>query len=147
MALTMYPADQRAAGLRCFRDVMAQAPEELIAIALFWNTPEVEPVPDEWRNKPAFTLAGCYSGPMERREEGVRPPLLLEVGLPERLDSLPRPMAGLQYDWTGRLPAEPWTLKIAALTRTRATRSSPSRSLGGLPEPRGRKHEFVGHPL
>ena len=66
MAITFYPAEAAADGLRVFRDVFADAPDELMGVAIYWTAPAEEPFPPEWHGKPVFILAGCWSGPLER---------------------------------------------------------------------------------
>src|SRR5262245_10632593 len=73
MAITFYPAEAAKNGLRVFRDVFANAPEELMGIALYWTVPPEEPFPEEWHGKPAFILAGCWSGPLDQAEAAVKP--------------------------------------------------------------------------
>jgi FAD/FMN-containing dehydrogenase len=73
MAITFYPAEAAKDGLRVFRDVFASAPNELMGVALYWTVPPEEPFPAEWHGKPAFILAGCWSGPLDVAEEAVKP--------------------------------------------------------------------------
>jgi FAD/FMN-containing dehydrogenase len=80
MALAFYPAEAGAEGLRVFRDVFANAPDELMGVAIYWTAPAEEPFPPEWHGKPVFVLAGCWSGPLEEAEAAVRP--LREVTTP-----------------------------------------------------------------
>jgi len=73
MAITFYPAEAGKDGLRVFRDVFANAPDELMGISLYWTVPAEEPFPAEWHGKPAFILAGCWSGPLDEAEAAVKP--------------------------------------------------------------------------
>jgi FAD/FMN-containing dehydrogenase len=73
MGMVFYPVEQAPAALRFFRDFMAGAPEELMAIAIFWTAPEIPEVPAEWHGKPALVFGACYSGPLEMGEEALRP--------------------------------------------------------------------------
>lgn len=73
MAITFYPAEAGKDGLRVFHDVFADAPDELMGIALYWTVPHEEPFPAEWHGKPAFILAGCWSGPLNKAEAAVKP--------------------------------------------------------------------------
>ena len=73
MAITFYPAEAAKDGLRVFRDVFASAPNELMGVALYWTVPPDEPFPAEWHGKPAFILAGCWSGPLDEAEAAVKP--------------------------------------------------------------------------
>jgi FAD/FMN-containing dehydrogenase len=139
LALTVYPADQAAAGLRFFRDFMAGAPDELMAIAILWNAPEMEPVPEEWRGRPAFIIAGCYSGPMEQGEAVIRP--LREFASPIADLSSPIPYPAIQqlfdadypdgrrYYWKSVYLRDLDEPSIAALGRHAATRPSQLNTL------------------
>jgi FAD/FMN-containing dehydrogenase len=80
MALAFYPAEADADGLRVFRDVFADAPDELMGVAIYWTAPAEEPFPPAWHGKPVFVLAGCWSGALEEGEAAVKP--LREVTTP-----------------------------------------------------------------
>jgi FAD/FMN-containing dehydrogenase len=139
MALTLYPAEMAAEGLRTFRDVMADAPNELMGVALFWSAPPEEPVPPEWHGKPVFIVAGCWSGPMERAEEAVRP--LRELGTPVADMSSPMPFLvaqqlfdpefpdGRRYYWKSIYLSRIGDAECELLTRYAASRRSPLTSI------------------
>jgi hypothetical protein len=59
---------------------MAEAPDELMAIAIFWNTPHDEGVPEGARNQPTLVFGACWSGPVDEGEAAIRP--LREAGTP-----------------------------------------------------------------
>lgn len=94
MAIAMYPASRGPDALRFFRDFMASAPDELMAIAILWNSPTEEPVPEEARGVPVIVLAGCYSGSLDDGEEAVRP--LREFDVPLVDFSGPMPLVDAQ---------------------------------------------------
>jgi FAD/FMN-containing dehydrogenase len=73
MFMVMYPMDQAARVFRFFRDTMADAPDEFMALAILWNSPHEEPVPEAARNKPVAVLAGSYSGPFADGERAIAP--------------------------------------------------------------------------
>jgi FAD/FMN-containing dehydrogenase len=73
MFLVMYPMDEAAPVFRFFRDYMADAPDDLMAIAILWNSPHDESVPEESRNKPVVILAGMHSGPFSEGERAIAP--------------------------------------------------------------------------
>lgn len=73
MAIAFYPADAGKEGILAWREIMRDAPDELMSVALWWNAPAEEPFPPEWHGKPVFILAGCWSGPLGEAEEAVRP--------------------------------------------------------------------------
>jgi FAD/FMN-containing dehydrogenase len=80
MAITFYPAEVGAEGLPAFAELLANAPDELMGVALYWTAPPEEPFPPEWHGRPVFIAAGCWSGKLEDAEEAVRP--LRELGTP-----------------------------------------------------------------
>ncbi|HXG77453.1 MAG TPA: FAD-binding oxidoreductase [Gaiellaceae bacterium] len=94
MVITLYPAAAGEELLLAFRDAMAQAPDELMALAIFWSAPHEEPVPPEWQGQPVFVAAGCWSGALDVAEEAVRP--LRELGEPVVDMSGPMPFAVAQ---------------------------------------------------
>jgi hypothetical protein len=71
--LALYPAADALPVLRFFRDYMATAPEELMGLALFWNSPPGEPMPEHARNVPVIVLAGVHCGPLADGERVVAP--------------------------------------------------------------------------
>ena len=73
LAVPMYAMEKAEDGLRFFRDFMAEAPEELGAIAVFWNAPQEPPIPEEARGVPVIIFLACYAGPFEKGEEVIRP--------------------------------------------------------------------------
>jgi hypothetical protein len=73
LAVPMYAMDKAEDALRFFRDFMAQAPEELGAIAVFWNAPKEPPIPEKARGAPVIIFLACYTGPFEDGEEVIRP--------------------------------------------------------------------------
>jgi FAD/FMN-containing dehydrogenase len=73
MVITLYPMEVASDVLIAFRDVMADAPNELMALAIYWSAPHEEPVPPEWQGQPVIVAAGCWSGDPADAEEAVRP--------------------------------------------------------------------------
>lgn len=72
-ALVMYPVERAEKALRFFREYMATAPEELSAIGILWSAPPLPQVPEKFHGKPAFIFAACYTGPLEKGDEVIRP--------------------------------------------------------------------------
>jgi FAD/FMN-containing dehydrogenase len=139
----LYPAAMAAPVLRNFRDVMADAPDEIgSGIALFTAPPE-DPVPEPVRGQPVVGVVACYAGAVEDGEEALRP--LREFG-PPALDLVePMPYVALQqlFDadypfgmrnyWTGEflsgLPDE----AIEILCRFHLSKPSPLTEILLLP--------------
>jgi len=80
MAITFYPAEVGAEGLPAFAEILANAPDELMGVAIYWTAPAEEPFPPAWHGRPVFVAAGCWSGKLEDAEEAVKP--LRELGTP-----------------------------------------------------------------
>lgn len=73
LLFTIYPASSGKEGLKLLRDRMAKAPDELMVIAIFWNAPNEEFIPPEYRGKPVFIFLGNYSGPLKNGEKIIAP--------------------------------------------------------------------------
>jgi FAD/FMN-containing dehydrogenase len=73
VAVVFYPVAQAPAALAFFREFMAQAPDELMALAVLWNAPTEEPIPEAYRGAPVVVLFACHAGPVEAGEAAVRP--------------------------------------------------------------------------
>jgi FAD/FMN-containing dehydrogenase len=84
-----YPQDVGGTVLPAWRDYMASAPDELSALAFFWNVPEHEPFPPEHHGKPVLILAAVYSGSVEDGEPVVQP-----------LRELAQPLVDLSGPWS-----------------------------------------------
>jgi FAD/FMN-containing dehydrogenase len=80
MGIVMYPAADASRVLPEFRAYMAEAPDELMGIAIYWSAPHGEPVAPEHQGAPVIVLAACWSGPMEQGAAAVQP--LRELGTP-----------------------------------------------------------------
>ncbi len=138
--LVMYPAESAPKVLRFFREFMAQAPDELMVIAVFWNTPHGEPIPEGARNVPTLVLLGCYSGPLGQGEAAIAPLRTLGTPLADLSGPMPYVEAqrqifdpdypdGRRYYWRSiYLPALDDEV-IAALAGHAARRPSPISSL------------------
>jgi FAD/FMN-containing dehydrogenase len=107
--LTFYPAADAAKVLEFFRSFMPGAPDELMAIAIYWNAPEGEPIPEEHRGAPVMVVVGCWCGALEAGERATRP--LRQITKPIADASGPMPYVeaqrlfdtdypkGLRYYW------------------------------------------------
>lgn len=94
LGLVMYPVEEAASILKFWREFMADAPEELMSIAIFWTTPGEEPIPEGARHKPTLVLAACHSGPLDEGERAIQP--LREAGTPLADLSGPAPFVAAQ---------------------------------------------------
>ena len=92
--LTFYPAARGQEVIEVFRSFMPQAPDELMAIAIYWNAPEGEPIPEEHRGAPVIVVVGCWCGPLDEGERATRP--LREIDTPIADLSGPMPYVDAQ---------------------------------------------------
>jgi FAD/FMN-containing dehydrogenase len=139
VAIVMYPLSVAADGLRFFRDFAASAPDELMSIALLWNSPEDESLPEHARNQPVLVMAACHSGPVEDGERMIQPlrdfgtPLLDLSGRFRYVDAQklfdPDYPNGRRYYWKSLYLSELGDAAIAALVEHGSLRPSPISSL------------------
>jgi FAD/FMN-containing dehydrogenase len=94
MLLTFYPAAEGRKVVEFFRSFMPQAPDELMALAIYWNAPEGEPIPEEHRGAPVIVIVGCWCGPLAEGERATRP--LREIAAPIADLSGPMPFIAAQ---------------------------------------------------
>lgn len=139
VAIVMYPQTDAPKLLPFFRDFMAKAPDELMAIAVLWNTPHDESVPESARDQPTLVLAGCWTGPMDKGEAAIRP--LREAGTPLADLSGPMPFLtaqtlfdpeypdGRRYYWKSIYLGDMSEGTVAALAEAAKARPSSISSL------------------
>jgi FAD/FMN-containing dehydrogenase len=68
-----WPMEESPNVLRFYRDWIAEAPDELMTIAVHRKAPAVDFVPRELHGKPVVGIACCYAGSIEDGEQVVRP--------------------------------------------------------------------------
>lgn len=73
LLFTIYPVADAKRGLTLLRDQMQKAPDELMMLGVFWNAPNEEFIPPEFRGRPVFIFYGNYSGPLEKGEKIIEP--------------------------------------------------------------------------
>jgi FAD/FMN-containing dehydrogenase len=71
--LTFYPASAAEKVLTFFRSFMPSAPDELMALAIYWSAPKGEPIPEAHRGAPVMVVVGCWCGPLDRGEQATLP--------------------------------------------------------------------------
>ncbi|MCI0436144.1 MAG: FAD-binding oxidoreductase [Gemmatimonadetes bacterium] len=94
LVFTFYPAAKAGQVLEFFRSFMLDAPDELMALAIYWNAPEGEPMPDVHRGAPVLVVVGCWCGPVDQGERATRP--LRQVATPIADLSGPTSLVALQ---------------------------------------------------
>ncbi len=101
-AQIFYPMEDARQVMHAYRDLMAQAPDELAGYALVVNLPPVEPFPPELQGTPAFFLLACYSGDHDEGRKLLEP--LQELGNPILAAINPMPYVTLQQNFDPGVP-------------------------------------------
>ena len=106
----LHPMADAAEGLRVYRDVMADAPDELQAYAFFVHAPPIPAVPEDYHGATVLDLVVTYAGDPSTGEEVLRP--LRAFGDPI-LDAVrPQPYTALQQTFDeGVPPGQRWYSK------------------------------------
>jgi FAD/FMN-containing dehydrogenase len=71
--LTFYPAAKVAKVLEAFHSFMLEAPDELMAVAIYENAPAEEFIPEMYRGEPVIIVAGCWCGPLDHGDAATEP--------------------------------------------------------------------------
>lgn len=71
--MVLFPAERATEVLRVFRDIMAEAPDELTLAAVYMSAPPAPFVPPEMVGAPMLGIAGCYAGPIEDGMRAMEP--------------------------------------------------------------------------
>jgi FAD/FMN-containing dehydrogenase len=72
-AVPIFPLESAGEVLRFLRGYMAQAPDELMAVAAFWTAPDSAEIPARHRGGHALFVLACYLGPAEEAEALLQP--------------------------------------------------------------------------
>ncbi len=88
-SVPIYPLDRAPQVMSAFRNIMEEAPDELMGIGVYWSAPQVPEVPRQFHGSPVVILLACYSGPFEKGEQAIAP--LRQIGRP--IADLSGPMA------------------------------------------------------
>lgn len=100
--LIFYPVEDAAETMAFYRDFIQNAPREISAFYSFHIGPPAPFIPEEFQGMPMTAIAACYTGPMERAEQVVKP--LREAGK-VLIDVLhPMPYPALQSAFDGLYP-------------------------------------------
>lgn len=89
VSMPIYPLDRAAEVMPAFREYMDKAPDDLMALGVFWSAPEVPEVPARYHGRPVVILLTCYTGAFEHGERVIAP--LRAIGNP--IADLSGPMA------------------------------------------------------
>jgi FAD/FMN-containing dehydrogenase len=100
---TMYPLEDAPALVRRWRDVVADAPDEISSSAVLWRIPDSAVFPEPLRGRPVFVPSSVYAGPVEDGAKAMQP--LRELGTPLVDPSGPQTYLELQTKFDPFFPA------------------------------------------
>jgi len=75
--------------LRCYRDVVRDAPDELGTVVRFGTAPPRPVIPEELRWRPVVMVGICYAGPIENAERALRPLRACKIPLLDLVGPMP----------------------------------------------------------
>lgn len=73
IGLVLYPVAQAQQVLRFFRSHMAQAPDELMAVSIFWTAGHEEYIPEQYHGAPVVAVLAFWAGRLEDGERAIQP--------------------------------------------------------------------------
>jgi hypothetical protein len=91
--IVWHAADARVV-LRCYRDFLRDAPEELGTVVRFGTAPPLPGIPEHLHWRPVVMIGTCYAGPIEDGERVLRPLRTLPTPLLDLIG--PAPYVGFQ---------------------------------------------------
>ncbi len=98
VVLTFYHAADAVKVLEFFRSIMPEAPDELMALAIYWNAPEGEPIPAPYRGAPTMVVVGCWCGPLDEGERATRPLRRIATPIADLSEPMPYVKAQRLFD-------------------------------------------------
>jgi FAD/FMN-containing dehydrogenase len=73
VALPIYSLEKARDVMTVCRDYMANAPDDLMVLGVYWSAPAVPEVPEDHQGKPVAILLGVYSGPIDQAQRVLAP--------------------------------------------------------------------------
>jgi FAD/FMN-containing dehydrogenase len=73
VGLPIYSLEKARDVMTSCRDYMANAPDDLMVLGVYWSAPAVPEVPEEHQGKPVAILLGVYTGPIEQAQKVLTP--------------------------------------------------------------------------
>jgi FAD/FMN-containing dehydrogenase len=92
--LVVHPLAQAKGLLQAYRDIVAQAPDELTCWVVMRKAPPLPFLPEAWHGREILAFAMCYAGDMAKGEQAVAP--LRALGNPIADVVSPHPFTGWQ---------------------------------------------------
>ncbi len=71
--MVVYPLESADTVMRIFRESMAQAPDELGALMVYWSAPEIPQIPEDAHGTPVLIVLLVYTGALEEGERVIGP--------------------------------------------------------------------------
>jgi FAD/FMN-containing dehydrogenase len=100
---TMYPLEDAPALVRRWRDIVADAVDEISSAAILWRIPDLAAFPEPLRGRPVFIPSSVYAGSVEDGAKAMQP--LRELGTPVVDPSGPQTYLELQTKYDPFFPA------------------------------------------
>lgn len=73
VVMPIYSMENADKVISACRDYMANAPDEIMVIGVYWSAPAIPEIPIENHGQPVVILLGCFTGPMEQAERVTEP--------------------------------------------------------------------------
>lgn len=73
IAMVMYPFNKATSIIRQWRDIMKNAPDEIMSLALLWSFPDEEFISIEDRRQPCLVILASYAGSPKEGEKALLP--------------------------------------------------------------------------
>lgn len=73
LSMVMYPIDVAVGHMRKWRDLMANAPDEVMSLSLLWSFPDEEHIPEEYKHQPCLVIVASYAGTVKEGEMATQP--------------------------------------------------------------------------
>lgn len=73
LAMVMYPFDKAVPYIQRWRDLMTNAPDEIMSLSILWSFPDEEYIPAQDRGKPCLVIVASYSGSPSEGEKALEP--------------------------------------------------------------------------
>ena len=101
--ITIHPREDAERAFELFREVTADAPEEMTCLLTLRNAPPAPFVDDQWHGKPIAGLVVCHTGPIEEARRAVAP--IRDFGEPVGQNIGVKPFAAHQQMLDGGQPS------------------------------------------
>ena len=73
LAMVMYPFGKALPIIRKWKELMKNAPDEIMSLALLWSFPDEEYIPESDRQQPCVVIVASYAGSPKEGEKALAP--------------------------------------------------------------------------